>query len=405
MSMSVASSNKQRFIGRQAIFDEKMDLYGYELLFRSGRENAFSGDSEDATNQIIDSCLSMIACSSCQNLFINCTRNALVEMSVELLPRRIVVLEILETVAADAELVRACKQLKRAGFRLALDDFSPDEDKGELREIVDYVKVDFRASDPAERQKIYKMFGKNTIFLAEKVETLAEVQAAKAEGNKLFQGYFHARPEIIAEAQISSAKAVYLQLFTALSVTPMDTKEIERFLLMEPSLCYRLLRLANSAVYGRRDRISTIQAALNTVGEDAFRKLVTVVLASNLSHSAVDRDAEQALERAFFCESLAPVLKENAAELYMLGMLSMMDLMLNIPMKKLVDLISVDSRIQEALLGSEAGMGKALTLCKYEEHGGDSQGLPHPNEMVSDSSTYYFRALIAAGNTLQALQR
>jgi c-di-GMP phosphodiesterase len=405
MSMSVARSNKQRFIGRQAIFNEKMDLYGYELLFRSGRENAFSGDSEDATNQIIDSCLSMIACSSCQNLFINCTRNALVEMSVELLPRRIVVLEILETVAADAELVRACKQLKRAGFRLALDDFSPDEDKGELREIVDYVKVDFRASDPAERQKIYKMFGKNTIFLAEKVETLAEVQAAKAEGNKLFQGYFHARPEIIAEAQISSAKAVYLQLFTALSVTPMDTKEIERFLLMEPSLCYRLLRLANSAVYGRRDRISTIQAALNTVGEDAFRKLVTVVLASNLSHSAVDRDAEQALERAFFCESLAPVLKENAAELYMLGMLSMMDLMLNIPMKKLVDLISVDSRIQEALLGSEAGMGKALTLCKYEEHGGDSQGLPHPNEMVSDSSTYYFRALIAAGNTLQALQR
>ena len=91
------------------------------------------------------------------------------------------------------------------------------------------------------------------------------------------------------------------------------------------------------------------------MGEDAFRKLVTVVLASNLSHSAADRDAEQALERAFFCESLASVLNENAAELYMLGMLSMMDRMLNIPMKKLVDLISVDARIQEAFLGSGRG--------------------------------------------------
>src|ERR1700761_1706633 len=121
--------------------------------------------------------------------------------------------------------------------------------------------------------------GRSTRCLAEKVETLAEVRAAEAEGNRLFQGYFHARPEIIAEAQISSAKAVYLQLFTALAVTPMDTKEIERLLLMEPSLCYRLLRLANSAIYGRRDRISTIQAALNTVGEDAFRKLVTLALA------------------------------------------------------------------------------------------------------------------------------
>jgi c-di-GMP-related signal transduction protein len=402
--MSIAAPPKQRFIGRQAIFDEKMGLYGYELLFRSGTENAFSGDVEDATNQTIDSCLSMTACSSSKNLFVNCTRNALVSMSLMLLPSRTVVLEILETVPADAELVRACKQLKRAGFRLALDDFSPYEQKDELVAIADYVKVDFRASDAAERQKIYKMFGKKTIFLAEKVETLAEVRAAQAEGNTLFQGYYHARPEIIAETQISAGKAVYLQIFAALAATPMDTKRVERLLLMEPSLCYRLLRLANSAIYGLRHPISTIQAALSTVGEDAFRKLVTVVLTGNLSLSAVDRDAERALERAFFCESLAPVLRENAAELYMLGMLSMMDRMLNIPMKQLVELISVDTRIQEALLGSAEGMGRALVLCRYEEHGGDSQGLAHPDELVADSSTYYFKALIAAGNTLQGLQ-
>jgi hypothetical protein len=78
--------------------------------------------------------------------------------------------------------------------------------------------------------------------------------------------------------------------------------------------------------------------------------------------------------------------------------------MLNIPMKNLVDLISVDSRIQEALLGSEEGMGRALALCRYEEHGGDSQGLPHPDELVADSATYYFKALIAAGSTLRGLQ-
>ena len=305
---------------------------------------------------------------------------------------------------ADAELVRACKQLKRSGFRIALDDFSPDETKGELVEIADYVKVDFRASNPAARQEIYKMFrNKKVIFLAEKVETLAEVLAAQAEGNTLFQGYFHARPEIITEAQIPAGKTVYLQLFAALAESPMDTRTVEHLLLMEPSLCYRLLRLANSAAYGFRHRISTIQAALTAVGEDAFRKLVTVVLASNLSHSAGDRDAEQALERACFCESLAPSLNESPAELYMLGMLSMMDRMLNIPMKQLVDLISIDSRIQEALLGSAEGMGRALELCRYEERGGDSQGLPRPDESVGDSASYYFQALIAAGTTLQGL--
>jgi c-di-GMP-related signal transduction protein len=401
--MSVLTPNKQRFLGRQAIFDEKMSFYGYELLFRSGTENAFRGDVEGATNQTIDSCLSMIACSSCENLFVNCTRNALVSHSVNLLPSRTVVLEVLETVTVDAEVVKACKQFKQDGFRLALDDFSPEHNKSELMELADYVKIDFRASDFAARQEIYKMFGKKTIFLAEKVETLVEVQAALAEGNRLFQGYFHARPEIIAEAQISAGKAVYLQLFAALATTPMDTRKIERLLLMEPSLCYRLLRLANSAVYGLRNRVSSIQAALNTVGEDAFRKLVSVVLAGNLSDSAVDRDAQQALERAFLCESLAEVLGENGAELYMLGMLSMIDRMLKIPMKQLIDLISVDSRIQEALLGSVEGMGRALVLCEYEERGGDSQGLPHPVELIADSSSYYFRALIAAGNAVQGL--
>src|SRR5882757_4301665 len=182
--MSAPTSNKQRFLGRQAIFDEKMRLYGYELLFRSGTVNAFSGDVEDATNQTIDSCLSMIACSSCANLFVNCTRNALVSRSVNLLPSRTVVLEIMETVTVDAEVVRACKQLKQDGFRLALDDFSPDDTMSDLIGIADYVKVDFRASDPFARREIYKMFGKNTIFLAEKVETLVEVQAALTEGNK-----------------------------------------------------------------------------------------------------------------------------------------------------------------------------------------------------------------------------
>jgi c-di-GMP-related signal transduction protein len=346
----------------------------------------------------------MITCSSSRNLFVNCTRKALVSMSVKLLPSRRVVLEILETVTADAELVRACKQLKQSGFRFALDDFSPHEDKGDLSEIADYVKVDFRAYDQAGRQKIYEVFrNKKTIFLAEKVETLAEVSGARGEGNTLFQGYFHSRPEVIRETQISMSTSIYLQLFGALSESPMDMRKVGPLLLMEPSLCYRLLRLANSAAYGFRHRVSSIQAALHAVGEDAFRKLVTVVVASTLSHSSRDGDGERALERACFCESLASALNENPAELYMLGMLSMMDRMLNVPMKQLLDLISVDSRIQEALLGSTQGMGRALELCRYQERGGDAQGLPHPEVSVGDSASYYFEALIAAGSALHGL--
>jgi c-di-GMP-related signal transduction protein len=393
---------QHRFLGRQSILDQNMDLYGYELLFRADRVDAFSGDLEDATNQTIDCCLSMVACSSTKKLFVNCTRKALVGMSVKLLPHRTVVLEILENITVDAVLVRACKELKRSGFRLALDDFSPDDNKSELVELADYVKIDFRASSPDTRREIYEMFrNKKVAFLAEKVETLAEVRTAQAEGNTLFQGYFHSRPEIIVEAQISPIQTVYLQLFATLAKSPMDDRKVERLLLMEPSLCYRLLRVANSAAYGFRHRISTIQEALHAVGEDAFRKLVTLVIASKLAHSVVDRDSQQAVERACFCESLAPFLHESPAELYMVGMLSMMDRMLNIPMKQLLNLISVDSQIQEVLLGSTKGLGRALELCRYHEHGGDAQGLIHPDAFVHDSTPYYFEALLKAGSALQ----
>jgi EAL and modified HD-GYP domain-containing signal transduction protein len=402
--MAELTSEKPRFIARQTILDKTKEPYGYELLFRSGNENVFCGESEAATNHIIDSCLSMIACSSSNNLFINCTRDALVNMSVTLLPSHLVVLEIMETVTPDAELIRACKKLKKLGFRLALDDFIPHGSNRALVDMADFIKVDFRASSPSVRQKIYDMCNnKATAFLAEKVETVEEVRTAQAEGNTFFQGYFYSRPKIIAEAQISTNRLTYLQMFAAVAKPSPDILEIERLLKLEPSLCYRLLRLANSALYGFRYRISSIHDALVTVGDDAFRKIVTVVLASKLSHMGPDRVVRQALERASFCESMAPLLNQDPAELYMLGMLSMMDRMLNIPMVQLLGLVCIDSRLENALLGSPNGIGRALELCKYHERGCNGDGLLQTDTLGDGSALNYFEALLSAGRILPTL--
>jgi EAL and modified HD-GYP domain-containing signal transduction protein len=402
--MTVPANNAVRFLGRQAILDSDMRLYGYELLFRSGTENVFSGDSEDATNQVIDSFLSMVSCASPRNLFINCTREALVNMSVRLLPSRSVILEILETVTVDDELVKACTALKHDGFRLALDDFIPEKYNRQLVDLADFIKVDFRASGPEVRQEIYNMKrNRPPVFVAEKVETASEVKIAKDEGNILFQGYFYSRPEIIAEPQISPNKRIYLQMISALAKPTLDMIEVEHLLQMEPSLCYRLLRLANSALYGFRCRISTIHGALIAVGDDAFRRLVTVALAGSLPNNGPDMAVRQALERATFCESMAPILNENSAELYMVGMLSMMDQMLSIPMKQLLRLVCLSSRIENVLLGSRKGLGSALELCEYYEHAGDSKVPPYSDSLLHDSASRYFKALLSTGSVLHAL--
>jgi c-di-GMP-related signal transduction protein len=83
-----------------------------------------------------------------------------------------------------------------------------------------------------------------------------------------------------------------------------------------------------------------------------------------------------------------------------LGMLSVMDRMLNIPMTQLVEFISVSTRFQEALLGSTQGIGRLLELCRYQEEGGDAQEQVRHESFIPDSAAYYSEALLAAGTTL-----
>jgi len=98
-----------RFIARQAIFDRRRRVFGYELLFRSGWENRFLGDSDTATRMMIaDGALyGFQELTRGTYSFINCTREALVDGLVTVLPKS-TVLEILETVEADQEVINAC---------------------------------------------------------------------------------------------------------------------------------------------------------------------------------------------------------------------------------------------------------------------------------------------------------
>jgi c-di-GMP-related signal transduction protein len=87
----------------------------------------------------------------------------------------------------------------------------------------------------------------------------------------------------------------------------------------------------------------------------------------------------------------------------MLGMLSMMDRMMNISMKTLLKLVFVDSKIEEALLGSPKGLGKALEICRYHERGGEANGLIHSDALFRDSASSYFKALISSGSLLHTV--
>ncbi|MBB6142543.1 EAL and modified HD-GYP domain-containing signal transduction protein [Silvibacterium bohemicum] len=361
-----------RFVARQPIFDARRNVYGYELLFRSGWENSFSGDIEDATRQMLDNCLvwGVDSLAGGGLAFVNCTREALVSQLVTQLPPGNTVLEILETVEPDEELLKACRALRAMGYVFALDDFVPRPEMRPLVEMARFVKVDFRLSDAAERRRIHAMVcGSPAALLAEKIETPEEFSAALAEGYEYFQGYFFCRPKIFANREIPSSWANYLRLLAELTESPFDARAVIRIIMAETSICYRLLRLANSALLGTRKEVTSVQSALILVGEDRFRRLVSLAVSSALGRDQPPALISLSLERARFCELVAPLLGQNPHEQYMLGLLSLLDAILQCPMEKLLKSLPLRPEAKAALLGAENSIALPLNLIRCYEAG------------------------------------
>lgn len=368
---AVATSVSIRFVGRQPILDHNLNVYGHELLFRASTANEFSGDRELATRSVIDDSLLLIPSNSRDFSFINCTREALVSGIVTLLPPANTVLEILEDVEPDAELLASCRSLKAAGYRFAMDDFCANDSKLPFLEIAEFIKIDFRLSNAADRKAIYAVAGKAKIALiAEKVETEAEVETAWSEGCRFFQGYFFCRPIMAAPRVIPQNQLIYMRLLAELTRESADLAEIERLTMSEPSICYRLLRLVNSALYALPTPVASIKSAVMMIGEDEFRKLITVALTNLVGTPKSKAATRVALERAKFCESLAPILKEQSSMLYLMGMLSLIDVILNMPMRQVLDSLPLHPKIKAALVGETSSLKVALDLALAREHGG-----------------------------------
>jgi c-di-GMP-related signal transduction protein len=360
------------FVGRQPILDAKQKVFGYELLFRSGLGNAFSGDHDAATRQMIDNVLlfGLDTLTPSALAFVNCTREALVDRLVTSLPPANTVLEILETITVDDQVFEACTELKRRGYRIALDDYLPNPSADRLIGIADFVKLDFRCCPIPDLQAIRSsLAGTQVKFIAEKVETGEEFERARDEGYSYFQGYFFSRPTILQRREIPPSHMVYVHLMSAISRSPWDHREIERLVMSEASLCYRLLRMVNSPIHAVRRQITSVRQALLMLGEDEFRKLVFIATATSCG-SRFNMSSELillALHRARFCELIAPAAHQTEGEQYLIGMLSAFAAILQIPTAQILELLPIRPQAAGALLGEESETATPFRLIQCYE--------------------------------------
>ena len=188
------------YIARQPIFNKNREIVAYELLFRKDQENFFKKDTVNYTEKL----LSNIEKAGIDNVleskigFINFSEDNILENLAGSINKSKFIIEILEDVEFNEDVIRNCKELKKQGYIIAIDDLVVGKDISKVIKYIDIIKVDFILNNKHERIEIFEKYKSlEKILLAEKIETLNDYIEAVERGYDLFQGFYFSKPSLI----------------------------------------------------------------------------------------------------------------------------------------------------------------------------------------------------------------
>lgn len=365
------------FVARQPIFTLKKKIFGYEMLFRDGFENAFPDiDGDTATSNVLSN---MFFSFNLKELLdgkpglINFTKDLILQKIPLLFPQQTIIIEVLEDIDPDAAIILALKDFKDKKYNIALDDFIYHEKFKPMMELCRIIKFDLIATPLDTLDKIVKDIQENyeITLLAEKVETYDEFEKAKNMGFSLFQGYFFSKPEIISNKDISPNHILKLDLINEIAKTTLNYAKIESLIKKDISISYKLLKFMNSVYFNRKVPMNTIKDAINYLGEDELKKFLSVVILSNLGDQKPNELIRNSLIRARMCELCSSVFNSDYTkdELFILGLFSFMDAILDKEMSDVLNHIFLSDKIKNALLGKDKDFNKILNIVVSFERG------------------------------------
>jgi len=380
VSNSKAAAPEYVFLGRQPILDRGGALCAFELLFRAGVANlAQITDDADATMQVITRLIGDMGLSAVlgdHTGYVNVDRSVLMSDVVQLLPPERFVLEILETVTFDDALFRRCNDLRRAGFRLALDDVSQVCPRLlEFLPCVDIVKIDFIE---CPRGRLAGLIGAvrqhGKVSIAEKVETREDHDAAMRAGFELFQGYHFAKPQVLTSRRITPSRDALLRLMVLLSAAP-GIVELEAGLKRIPTLVIQLLRLLSSSAFGLARTVSSMREAIMLVGTRQITRWAQLLLFADGHLDALRSDplSQMCGTRARFMELAAGRLRPDddrfADAAFMTGVLSLVHVLFGGAVEDIVSTFPIHADIRRALLDRHGELGLLLNATEAAESG------------------------------------
>lgn len=367
-----AASMPPPMLAYQPIFDKENRPFGYELLYRRGDlDVARIDDPVAATSRVIRVAfgeLGFLGAIGEALCFINVEEEMLHEDILLALDPEKIVLELSADTVPNERMLERCHNLKRAGFRLLIENLRPGNGSERLLALADFIKVDMRS--PHDAMRVANRIGSghsSAKLIAGRLETMEAYETARRLGYTYFQGYYFAHPTISRGRQISPQKLALLDLLRLLLSSDTDNVEIERRLKLEPALCLSLLRLVNSAAAGISRRISTVREVLLVLGRQNLCRWIQILLyASDDAMTGVHNPMMQlAAFRGRFLEYLVALLPGQAGlkeRAFMVGLLSLIDTMLGVPLEQVLARLKLAEDVESALLRRSGTLGELLTL-------------------------------------------
>ncbi len=373
-SAGAADQDPATFIGRQAILDERRDVFGYELFDRSVQNHTAASDAALLFNAL--SYTGSEALVGKKLVFINCTHDSLAGGHLELIHPEKVVLEIpILPEGATAEDIEArCavfQILKDRGFRLAFDQGVLRRNYLSWLPFANFIKLDMLVIPEANLEPLVKFAKTHTTakVVAEKVEDQGQFEAIRALGVSLFQGFWFAKPDVVQAKTVRPNQAVIMQLLNLVR-NQGSTAEIEDLLKKDPTLSFNLLRFINSAGFGLSVEITSFRHAVMILGLKKLFRWAALLMTTSRTGGA-PAVGQTAVVRGRLMELLAQELlpKEEVDNAFIVGMFSLLDSMLGIPMDLAMESVSLPQSVQDALLRREGVFAPFLELTLACESG------------------------------------
>ena len=368
------SNTAQILLTRQPIFDAHQKVVAYELLCQSESVHQLVSADDDSLSSVavLDAYTSISDHGEVKRVpaFISLSFALLEKTGLPGLPKKQVILEFSLKNIDPKTALKSLVPLINEGYRVAVSNISAPAAYASLLKLVYIVKVSVEDMAAAEILALRKSMAEwKRPLMATGINDYDTFEHCIDCKFSLFQGNFLSKPRTIAGQKVKANEVVIIQLLQILNDPKATPEKIEKLILQDPVLTYKLLRIVNSAAFALVREVESVAQAVVLLGLEQVRKWATVI--SLDSHTGKPEELiRNILSRAHMCEVIALKQKRQpASSFFMVGMMSGIHLLLDIPQDELLVQLPLAEEIKQAIADFSGPFGGILSQVMYYEAG------------------------------------